>query len=137
MMGELMCLGVYNFIRSDSEKKSDASTQAPAWVFLVPCACDWTATTLVNGAYIFLPASIIQMTRGAIVMFTCAFSILFLGKRQEKYHFLGVFLVFMGITVVSCAAVFDKGMSMAISSVSAALFGITLCIGGQVFQASM
>merc|ERR1719486_783249 len=124
-----MCLGVYNYIRSDSEKKSDTSaSQAPAWVFLVPCACDWTATTLVNGAFIFLPASVIQMTRGAIVLFTCLFSIVFLGRRQEKFHLLGVFLVFLGIAIVSFSAFeFTAG-------VMGTMLGIALCVGGQVFQ---
>merc|ERR1719379_3336706 len=105
MLGEVMCLGVfYSAFRGEKENSDAASRSAPAWVFLVPCACDWTATTFVNGAYIFLPASIIQMTRGAIVLFTCLFSIVFLGRRQEKFHQFGVLLVFLGITTVSFSA---------------------------------
>merc|ERR1719388_151266 len=135
MLGELCVLGVFYASKRngdhDAKQQADGGSQAPAWVFLVPCACDWTATTLVNGAYIFLPASIIQMTRGAIVLFTCLFSIVFLGRRQEKFHQFGVLLVFLGITTVSFSAfTLTAGF---IGTVT----GILLCVGGQVFQASM
>merc|ERR1719146_29442 len=106
MIGELLCLGAYYMSKKSATKEEKS---VPSWVFLVPCACDWSATTLVNASYMFLAASVVQMTRGAIVIFTCAFSMIFLGRRQEKYHFLGVFLVAMGLTVVSLSALHKGG----------------------------
>merc|ERR1719454_523375 len=79
-------------------------TMAPRVIWTIPCACDWSATTLVNAAYAFIPASVVQMTRGAIVIFTCLFSIIFLGRRQHLYHYFGVACVFTGITLVSLSA---------------------------------
>jgi len=133
MIGELLCLGVFCLSRSSSAKQEKS---VPAWVFLVPCACDWSATTLVNASYMFLAASVVQMTRGAIVIFTCAFSMIFLGRKQEKYHFLGVFLVFLGLTVVSLSAL-HKGGPVVLGSQSHVLTGLAFTIGAQIFQASM
>jgi hypothetical protein len=45
------------------------------------------------------------MTRGAIVLFTCLFSVLFLGRQQHAYHLVGVGLVSCGITMVSMGVV--------------------------------
>merc|ERR1719460_1643984 len=118
---------------SRDSSKQQTATSVPAWVFLVPCACDWTATTLVNASYMYLAASVVQMTRGAIVIFTCAFSMIFLGRRQEKYHFLGVFLVFLGLTIVSLSAL-HKGGPVVLGSNSHVLLGLAFTIGAQVFQ---
>jgi len=133
MIGELLCLGAFYASRK-SVKKDEKSV--PAWVFLVPCACDWSATTLVNASYMFLAASVVQMTRGAIVIFTCAFSMIFLGRRQEKFHFLGVMLVAMGLTIVSLSAL-HKGGPVVLGSNSHVLTGLAFTIGAQIFQASM
>merc|ERR550514_1638101 len=102
MVGELLCLVVFfATVRRGVDKVRGASqalmtAAPPSWIFLVPTCCDWTATTLVNMAYLMLPASVIQMTRGAIVIFTCAFSMAFLGRRQHCFHFVGVGLVVIG-----------------------------------------
>jgi drug/metabolite transporter (DMT)-like permease len=133
MIGELMCLGVFYYNRRGS---TEPLKPVPSWVFLVPCVCDFTATTLVNGAYIFLAASVIQMTRGAIVIFTCLFSMVFLGQRQEKYHFIGVGLVFLGLTTVSFSALIN-GDAVSIESKFNALLGLFFCVSAQIFQASM
>merc|ERR1719252_149262 len=132
MIGELLCLGVFYYNRGTKQPPKEV----PSWVFLVPCVCDWTATTLVNGAYIFLAASVIQMTRGAIVIFPCLFSMVFLGRRQEKYHFIGVGLVFLGLTVVSLSTLLN-GESITIESKFQAMLGLIFCVGAQIFQASM
>ena len=47
-------------------------------------ATDGVTLPQVNMAYMFIAASVVQMTRGAIVIFTCLFSVVFLGKRQHR-----------------------------------------------------
>lgn len=136
MMGELGCLGVWFYMKSDKGSAQKSLSDIPYWVFLVPCICDWTATTLVNGAYIFLAASVIQMTRGAIVIFTCLFSMVFLGRRQEQFHLVGVGLVFLGLTTVSLSALMN-GDAISIENKMHALLGLVLCVSAQLFQASM
>merc|ERR1719316_243362 len=124
MFGELLCLGVYSL-------QPEKHCAVPPWIFMIPCLCDWTATTLVNCAFIFVPASIVQMTRGAIVIFTCCFSCIFLGRRQYTFHYFGVGLVFLGITLVSLSAFFNPIGSTIGNRTSSVyrLVGLSLCIG--------
>jgi len=154
MIGEFLCLIAYFATRDRSQEKSAVQQQsAPKVIFLVACLFDWTATTLVNMAYGFIAASIVQMTRGAIVIFTCLLSVTFLGRRQQTYHLVGVFLVFAGITLVSLSAFIGHHeaahhmvkdaheVAVAAKLEQAAthgkLIGIGLCIFAQLFQASM
>jgi len=137
MMGEFLCL-IYFYMTSDN-KEIAKSQSVPQMIFTVPCFLDWTASTLVNMAYILIPASVVQMTRGAIVIFTCLLSVLFLGRRQHAYHVVGVILVFLGITFVSLSAIINSAASLhtETSSMYSKMFGISLCLVAQVFQASM
>jgi len=138
MVGEFLCLIAYY----TSTKGGDPNVnfaEVPKSIFAVACLFDWTATTLVNMAYMCLPASIIQMTRGAIVIFTCLLSVLFLGRRQYRYHIAGVALVAAGITLVSLSTFINPVHVPSADTISNSvkLFGIGLCLSAQIFQASM
>lgn len=136
MIGEFLCLIAYSFVKK--EAKQQKGQEAPQHIFAFACLLDWTATTLVNMAYVVIAASVIQMTRGAIVIFTCLFSVLFLGRRQHGYHIAGVGLVFVGITLVSLSTFINPTAESSISTgFSKQLMGIGLCVGAQVFQATM
>merc|ERR1719375_3058733 len=104
MIGEFLCLLAYYARGRDMSLNFE---EVPKSIFAVACLFDWTATTLVNMAYVCIPASVVQMTRGAIVIFTCMLSVLFLGRRQHKYHITGVGLVALGITLVSLSTFFN------------------------------
>jgi len=137
MIGEFLCLIAYYTSASKAEATKEKS--APNYVFMIACSLDWTATTLVNMAYVLIAASIVQMTRGAIVIFTCFLSVVFLGRRQQRFHIAGVTLVFLGITLVSLSAFINptSTTSTTSSGFTRKLTGIALCLGAQVFQASM
>lgn len=138
MVGEFLCLIVYWCTRKPQEEDLVASRKVPSHIFGVACLFDWTATTLVNMAYGVIAASVVQMTRGAIVIFTCLFSVLFLGRRQYAYHLAGVFLVALGITLVSLSTFVNPTHDDAAGqSYWGKIFGISLCVSAQVFQASM
>jgi drug/metabolite transporter (DMT)-like permease len=136
MIGEFLCLIAYYAKGKDRSLNID---DVPKSIFAVACLFDWTATTLVNMAYVCIPASVVQMTRGAIVIFTCILSVVFLGRRQHKYHVTGVGLVALGITLVSLSTFFNPshGVNDPVVSGWTKLFGISLCLGAQIFQASM
>merc|ERR1719335_2050689 len=105
MVGELGCLAIFygcTKAGAASLKRGEGffSNFRQKSLFILPVLCDMTATTLVNMAYLKIPASVVQMTRGMIVFFTCLFSVIFLGRQQYRYHLVGVFLVCAGITLV-------------------------------------
>lgn len=131
MLGELMCLGAYFFSNGFKGEKN----QIPTFKMLLPVSCDWTATTLVNAAYVMIPASTIQMCRGCIVIFTCFLSVTVLGRKQSAAQYLGVALVAVGITIVSLEAVLFGQPEVGFQH--AAWVGILLCFLGQIAQSSM
>merc|ERR1719359_1222122 len=141
MFGEVLCLIAFLMSIRKQAGAAKQAAQVPSWIFLVPCLCDWTATTLVNMSYLMLPASVIQMTRGSIVIFTCALSMGVLRRRQHGFHFLGVALVALGITLVSLSTLLSShaatASALSAGSSSVKVFGLALCIAAQVFQASM
>lgn len=139
MVGEFLCL-IYFYCSSGFKDQSLKFEEVPKSIFAVACLFDWTATTLVNMAYVCIPASVVQMTRGAIVIFTCVLSVFFLGRRQFKYHIVGVGFVALGITLVSLSTFFNPAQGVSGGMTASGwtkLFGISLCLGAQVFQASM
>jgi len=133
MMGEVLCLGAY----FSTAGAKGGKTTFPTWIMLLPVSCDWTATTLVNAAYVYCPASTIQMCRGCIVIFTCALSVLVLKRKQETFHYVGVALVALGITIVSLEAVLVPAPADPSIAGHSAWIGIALCLAGQLFQSSM
>merc|ERR1719446_1934918 len=118
MIGEFLCLLAYYARGKD---QSVNFNEVPKSIFAVACLFDWTATTLVNMAYVCIPASVVQMTRGAIVIFTCLLSVFFLGRRQYKFHIAGVGLVALGITLVSLSTFFNPahGVETSVATASA------------------
>jgi hypothetical protein len=138
MIGEFLCLLAYYATRGRDHSNLETA-EVPKSIFAIACGFDWTATTLVNMAYVCIPASVIQMTRGAIVIFTCFLSIFYLGRRQYKYHLVGVGSVAVGITLVSLSTFINPAHMTAASAVSnwTKMVGICLCLGAQIFQASM
>merc|ERR1719409_1523800 len=76
------------------------------------------------------------MTRGSIVIFTCLFSVIFLGKRQALYQYVGVGLVCLGVTIVAYSAL-NLGEAVSELNLMHTFLGLGLCVGAQLFQASM
>lgn len=68
--------------------------------FLLPTLCDLTATTLMNVGLVYISASIYQMLRGSVVLFTATWSVLFLNRRHPTYRWFALFTVFVGIAIV-------------------------------------
>merc|ERR1719253_1383285 len=130
LLGMLLCLGVH----CSCAKRDGPQTTLPRSWLVVPAAFDLTATTLIHSAYIAIPASVIQMCRGSIVLFTCALSVVFLGRRQSARQFLGVVLVPIGLLCVAVNAML-YGTQQSTFSVPSWV-GVLLCFFGEAFIAS-
>mmetsp|Transcript_22674 Transcript_22674/g.49833 ORF Transcript_22674/g.49833 Transcript_22674/m.49833 type:complete len:446 (+) Transcript_22674:256-1593(+) len=159
--GEFLCLLAYAALPKSSPSSLDGIVEiepkkAPDYIFALPSVCDWVATSLVHISYLFIAASVAQMTRGTIVIFTFLLSIAVLKRRQFAYHFVGVSAACLGITLVSLSTIVHPATfglfpslssSFSSSEASAAdeaarsvykqMFGIFLCIFAQVFHAAM
>lgn len=140
--GELLCLLFYwlKESRLKKMKKSEAlitnistkenKKQKPKiWYFLFPALFDLVGSSINSISLSFLASSIYQMFRGAIIVFTCSASIIFLKNKYYRHHFLGIFIVVIGLGIIGVNAILNKS-----SSSENPGFGIFLCILSQVFS---
>lgn len=56
----------------------------------IPTVFDLIATVLMNIGLLSVTASVYQMMRGAEMLFAALFAVLFLHRRLNKYHLLGI-----------------------------------------------
>ncbi|KAJ1721135.1 hypothetical protein LPJ53_004320 [Coemansia erecta] len=111
----------------------------------VPAACDLLGTTLMNVGLFFTTASVYQMLRGAVVVFSGLFSVLFLGHRLERFQIISLLLVVLGVTIVGLSNIispaphaFAPGESPEAVDANAwkAVVGVTMVLGAQIFTAA-
>ncbi|KAJ2156803.1 hypothetical protein GGF46_004945 [Coemansia sp. RSA 552] len=113
---------------------------ATLWLW-VPATCDLLGTTLMNVGLFFTSASVYQMLRGAVVVFSGLFSVLFLGKRLERFQVISLFMVVLGVTIVGMSNVISPPISAfapetADREALKATVGVALVLGAQVFTAT-
>jgi len=148
--GELLCLLFYwikegRFANKNKEGKSEAlitesgdneiktPKKPKIWYFLFPAIFDILGSTISSISLSFLPSSIYQMFRGAVIIFTCSSSIIFLKNKYYRHHFFGIFVVVIGLIVVGLNAVL-YGSSKASKNPG---FGIFLCVLSQAFSSML
>jgi len=116
----------------------DASDSAPKpfpkWLFLLPTLCDAAGSALSFVAMNLTYASVYQMFRGAVVPITGIFSIVFLGHRLLPRHWLGMFLIVAGISLVGLSSVL---YSSTVAPASNPVLGMILLLVAQVFSATL
>ena len=145
-IGEFSCLLAYHFqrLRAAQGKNPDFKLAKPhsPLIFFVPALCDMTGTSLMYVGLSLTSASVFQMLRGSVVIFTGIFSVLFLKnqdgsrRRLQPYQWIGMGFVLVGAGVVGSASyVCPAGGASAASDQSKALLGNTLIIIAQVLVA--
>eukprot|EP01130_Rhizamoeba_saxonica_P011292 TRINITY_DN4686_c0_g2_i2.p1 TRINITY_DN4686_c0_g2~~TRINITY_DN4686_c0_g2_i2.p1 ORF type:complete len:358 (+),score=54.60 TRINITY_DN4686_c0_g2_i2:106-1179(+) len=107
------------------------------YIFALPACCDLTASTLGGIGLLWVPASIWQMMRGAIIIFSGILSVIFLKKKLKIHNWLGMAIVILGLGLVGLAG-FLKIMNESSISINMTYFfiGIVLVICAQIISAS-
>jgi len=112
-LGESLCLLTFWSKRAWCDKKTptrqpllsagtrprSASVAAQQWhpvIFLLPACCDMTGTSLMYVGLNLTHASVFQMLRGSVILFTGIFSVVFLGRKLYAFHWIGMMLVLFG-----------------------------------------
>lgn len=108
--GEFLCFLVYKTMLAYYKRKDYDEEQLPesikgnrnfnAFIFMPPALCDMTATSLMYIGLNLTTSSSFQMLRGALIIFTGIFSIIFLKKKLKLFHWIGMFLVTAGLVIV-------------------------------------
>jgi len=104
-LGEASCMAAFLIMRrrqpANEEYKSDKFSP---FLFLAPAMCDMAATSCMYAGLQMSYASVFQMLRGTVVLFTGIFSVVFLGRKLHGFHWLAMFLVLIGAAVVGVAS---------------------------------
>jgi len=110
-LGEFICM--IAFQASVFWKKSkgeplevgvDKTLPVTRFIFAIPAACDFTASTTMYIGLTMTQASVYQMLRGATVLFTGIFSKIFLKRQFRPYQWLGMCMVTGGLACVGLAS---------------------------------
>ena len=135
--GELLCLLFYYIKEGRFKKKENAlldqkeKKQPKIWYFLFPAIFDIFGSSIGSISLTFLPSSIYQMFRGAIIIFTCTASIIFLKNKYYRHHFLGIGIVVIGLCIVGTNAIVNNNKQSESGSIG---LGIFLIILSQLFS---
>ncbi|TPX33733.1 hypothetical protein SmJEL517_g03482 [Synchytrium microbalum] len=71
----------------------------------LPTLCDLCATTLMNAGLIYVAASVYQMLRGSVVLFTGTLSSVYLRRHHPIYRWFALCAVFAGVALVGSASI--------------------------------
>ncbi|KAJ3109304.1 hypothetical protein HDU97_007798 [Phlyctochytrium planicorne] len=104
-------------------------------LFWLPTLCDMIATTLMSIGLLYVSASVYQMLRGSVVLFTGALSTIFLGRRHPPHRWFALFTVFIGVLLVGVSSILEGGKSPALPVPSNPI-GVFLIILAQTVTAS-
>ena len=152
-IGMCLALVVYEVQRCFGKKKDTDSTQSLAsqaeetakanpneWkmYFYVagPACCDLLATSLMNIGLLYIQASVWQMLRGSMVLFSSIFCAFILKRPHFAYMWWSVLLITIALAIVGIAAVCSTGVGKAGVTQGQVVMAILLTVGSQIVQAS-
>ena len=142
-IGELLCLLVFYVLvlraRMTGTKLARAKPFNP-FLFVVPALCDMTATSCMYVGLALTDASIFQMLRGSVIIFTAALSVVFLKRRLYAYNYVGIACVIVGTVLVGlqskiCPAAAGAVCTAPASALSLSTVGNILIVAAQFIVA--
>lgn len=154
-IGETMCLiGLYfyrrkerqrlrqNFMESinhdsDEHTSGESSIEQPRvfqWIFAFPTVCDLFGTTLAGIGLLYVSASVWQMLRGSIIIFTGILSKIFLKRKLWPIHWIGMIVTVFGLVLVGLSSVLREDHHG--TSKGHVVLGIVLILAGQCVSAT-
>lgn len=106
-------------------------------ILIIPTTCDLTGSTVGNFALLLISASVWQMLRASNIIFTGLLSVLFLKRRLNLFHWLGMFLVACGVALVGVSSLLNtsSGSSQTHSSSIHTAIGCCLVLVSQLIAA--
>lgn len=98
---------------------------------------DSIGSSLQITSLLLIPASVNQMLRGGVIIFTCILSKIFLGRKIHGHHLLGVFLCVLGFVCVGISSVLaSSSSSSSNSTVGGTIAGMIMVIISLLVQSS-
>lgn len=135
--GEASCLLAYLVMKRLGKIPASDPGKERTWnplILLPPACCDMFGTSLMYAGLTFTYASSFQMLRGAVIIFTAGFSIVFLKRKLFVVHYAGCLVVLLGLVLVGVSNVIYKDSGD--SNASNPLLGDLMIVGAQVIAAA-
>ena len=124
----------------DESVISEVDRRKDEWKFYfyvaAPACCDLVATSLMNVGLLYIEASVWQMLRGSMVLFSSIFCAFILKRPHYPYMWWSVLGIVVALTIVGVAAVSSTGVGKAGASQGQVIMAIFLTVGSQIIQAS-
>ncbi|EER15063.1 conserved hypothetical protein [Perkinsus marinus ATCC 50983] len=141
----LLALPMYYCLRQKSDKRpsntlpeSGSSNIGLRMCFTVciPSIFDLLGSSLQAIGLVYTPVSVYQMLKGSILLFSALFSVLFLGRKMYRHHWVGVFLCLTALVLVGVSSLSSREQQTQVVSLPLMLLGIFIIIAGQVVCAA-
>jgi drug/metabolite transporter (DMT)-like permease len=101
----------------------------------IPAVCDLLGTALMSIGLLYLSASVWQMLRGALTVFSALLHAFVLKRPQRNFMWAGVILVTLALVIVGFAAVTANGIGTSDVSSGLVILAIVLTVVAQLFRA--
>lgn len=136
-MGEAFCILVFmaKNARNRRVNPEAAWTNRHGWkgtfCYAGTAMCDMTATSIMYAGLALSSASVYQMLRGAIIIFTALNSVIFLGRRLYAFQWSSIAVVVVGVLVVGFQSLAQGAPG---TTQSGLMLGMLLILIAQVVQ---
>jgi drug/metabolite transporter (DMT)-like permease len=116
-MGEVMLfLGILyekrmqrqHVLPEPNDDGAHAPPNMPAYYLAIPASLDVLGSGLSGVSMLFISASVWQMLRGSMIIYTAILSVIFLKRRLSEQHVMGLILAFFGLSLVGLSAYLDS-----------------------------
>ena len=141
-----LCFFIEKIIAGINRRKSNGGTyeqlgdsekpeQGSVFVILIPTTFDLIASTIMTFGLIYTPASVFQMLRGSMIIFSSILSRIFIGKKVRYAQLIGISISVVALVMVGVAAVSTPASGLNETSNLQTLMGIGLILLAQFIQA--
>lgn len=142
-MGMTLSLIAYLILGKKDRKETNSEVQESKgcnWKLIfggaLPALCDLSATSLMNVQLLYIQASVWQMLRGSMVIFSSIFCAFILKRPHFPYMWWAILAVVAALTVVGIACVCSTGAGKEGVSQGRVIMAVFLTIVAQLIQAT-
>jgi len=111
-LGEVTCALIFLLLNMWKRRQGiaiipgrDTALPMNRLLYAIPALCDFTASTTMFIGLTLTDASVYQMLRGATVLFTGVFSVMFLKRVFKPFNWFGISLVIVGLALVGLSSI--------------------------------
>ncbi|KAL6759741.1 hypothetical protein V8C86DRAFT_2568243 [Haematococcus lacustris] len=120
---------------NDQEVTKPRSKLRETLLLAIPTFFDLLATILMNIGLLWVTASVYQMMRGAEMLFAALFTVVFLGRKLNRFHLGGIACCIVGVICVGTSS-YLSGSSTQVVTPEQNLCGMALIVISQAVQAA-